>query len=87
MNEYNTQAFPVGLCEYPAQIEYEWDEGEILVSKCMIEVAATDFSVWAKVDPEYFPAIEKQLKKELEEVPELWTPADELPHFLRRQAS
>lgn len=95
MNEFNSECFPIGLCEYSVQIEYEQsDDGDIEIQVCRIEVAASDFSVWAKVEPEYYPAIERQLKKELEEAAmqekRFTTPdsqAGNWPKYLHRQAS
>ena len=102
MDIYESECFTIGNCEFPASIEYEADQDDITVHSCMIEVAAADFTVWAKVDPEYFPAIEKQLKQDLLEAAERerneittpdqhagdWPRRDsELPYFLRRQAS
>jgi hypothetical protein len=90
MNEFNSECFPIGLCEYPVQIEYDqFDDGDIEIQVCRIEVAAGDFQVWAKVDTEYFPSIERQLKKELDE-DGIVTPDSEVanwPKFLHRQAS
>ena len=89
MNEFNDHCFPVGLCEYPIQIEYEWDEDKVRIHLCRIDVSGdADTSIWATVEPDSYPAIERQLKKELEEAShnELYSPPDELPHFLRRQA-
>lgn len=92
MNTYDSECFPIGLGEYPVSIDYTTTfDGEREVTQCMVEIAASDFTVWAKVDPEYFPAIEKQLEIALEqdkdEADKYWTPSDDVPQFLRRQAS
>lgn len=96
MNYHQSDCFTIGQCEFPAGIEYtECSEGDVTVHSCMIEVSGGDNQVWAKVDPEYFPAIERQLKQELEDAAErerneITTPAQhngDWPQMLRRQAS
>jgi hypothetical protein len=96
MNTYDSTCFNIGLCSYTAAIEYENDvDGAVLVHSCMIEVSAGDHEVWAKVDPEYFPAIEKQLARDLKEDAErenskIVTPPDhngDWPQMWRRQSS
>lgn len=66
--DFESECFEIGQCAYTASIEYSYTwEGELEVVSCSIEVASDDFTVWAKVDSEYFPAIERQLIKELKE--------------------
>lgn len=90
---YDSECFTIGNCEYPASIEYTaCSEGDITIHSCMIEVADADFTCWAKVDREYFPVIEVELKRALTEDAErerneFFRPDEELPYFLRRQAS
>lgn len=95
MNEFTDQCFPVGLCEYPVQIEYEWDEDKIRIHLCRIDVSGdSDHDVWATVEPDYYPAIERELKRALEEAAmqekRFTTPdsqAGNWPKYLHRQAS
>lgn len=97
MNYHQSDCFTIGLCEYPIQIEYEQcSEGDITIHLCRIDVSGdADTSVWASVEPDSYPAIERELKRELEEAKyreatAIYTPdskAGEWPKFLRRQAS
>ncbi len=69
---YESEYFEIGQCAFPVLIEYTETlpnyEGEIDIVSCMIEVAGDDKNqVWAKVESEYFPKIEKQLLEVFEQ--------------------